>query len=60
MLPELQGQSLACGGGVWPPVHSTPVKERHYNKTTEPGDVFDVATMGGETGLCVQGYCHGI
>lgn len=49
MSLELQGQSLASGSGVWPPVPSTPIKERHYNKTAEPGDAFDVVTMGHET-----------
>lgn len=49
MSLELQGQSLASGSGVWPPVPSTPIKERHDNKTTEPGDAFDVVTMGHET-----------
>lgn len=49
MSLELQGQSLASGSGVWPPVPGTSIKERHYNKTTEPGDAFDVVTMGCET-----------
>lgn len=49
MSLELQGQSLASGSGIWPPVPSTPIKERHYNKTAEPGDAFDVVTMGCET-----------
>lgn len=44
------GQSPTSGCGVCPPVPSTPIKERHYNKTTESGDVFDVAAMGSETG----------
>lgn len=46
MLLELQGQSLDSGSGVQPRVPSTPIKETCYNKKTESGDVFSMATEG--------------